>query len=63
LAFSGGTTTTCLPVPIVAAVAGAAAAPFDWAAAGRESNASEPNNRIGYFAAIKANRPTKSDFD
>jgi len=38
------------------------AAAFDWAATGQESNAGEPNTRSRYFAAIKANRPTKSDF-
>jgi len=34
----------------------------DWAATGPESNASKPEHRIRYFAAIKANRPTKSNF-
>src|ERR1700674_3987632 len=72
LAFSGGTVTTCLPALVVEAGDGDAAgvwvavlsvaAPVDWAATGKASKGSEPNNRIRCFAAIKANRPTKSDF-
>ena len=57
LAFSGGTTTRCLPVPEVETGDGDGEADV-CAAAVTESNASILNSRIGYFAAIKANRPT-----
>ena len=61
LAFSGGTATRCLPEPEVETGEGdgeAIGVGADvCAAAVTDSNASTLN-RIGYFAAIKANRPT-----
>src|SRR5713226_2260497 len=59
-AFSGGTTTTCLPAPDFGMGDGDGVGVC--AATGRDSNASEPSRTIRFFAAIKANRPTKSDF-